>query len=150
MGCGRRPRYAKDVRASFADPTILPLYDVINLHTYAQVPRRPGASPWTRSYPEDPGIACLDEVDAAIAWRAAHAPEKAVWVTEFGYDACAPAAMARRSGWAARLDALPGIPARVSGLVTGSGAASEPEWRVAGETAITLQISESPCYLVFE
>ncbi len=97
-------KYAKDLRVSFADARILPLYDVINLHTYAQVPRRKGISPWTRSYPEDPAIAYLDAVDAAIAWRDGNAPEKAVWVTEFGYDACTPEAMSQRTGWAEKLD----------------------------------------------
>lgn len=60
------------------------LYDVINLHTYAQVE---GYPTWRRSYPEDPKIAYLKEVGDVIAWRNAHAPGKPVWITEFGWDA---------------------------------------------------------------
>lgn len=60
------------------------LYDVINLHTYAQVE---GYPTWRRSYPEDPAIAYLKDVREVIAWRDAHAPGKEVWITEFGWDA---------------------------------------------------------------
>jgi len=60
------------------------LYDVINLHTYAQVE---GYPTWRRSYPEDPAIAYLKDVRSVIAWRDANAPGKAIWITEFGWDA---------------------------------------------------------------
>jgi hypothetical protein len=84
---------------------LLPLYDVINLHTYSVIERQsPSESPWNRSYPEDPSIAYLKVVDEAISWRDQRAPGKQVWVTEFGYDACTPEAMKRRTDWALKLD----------------------------------------------
>ncbi len=97
--------YIQDVRGLYADPELLPLYDVINLHTYSVIDRKNLAeSPWNRSYPEDPLIAYLKIVDEAIAWRDQRAPGKEIWVTEFGYDACTPEAMARRTEWALKLD----------------------------------------------
>jgi hypothetical protein len=97
--------YSQDLRGLYAEPEILPLYDVINLHTYASVERKnPSESPWNRSYPEDPAIAYLQVVDEAIAWRDEHARDKEIWITEFGYDACTPEAMNRRHGWFLKLD----------------------------------------------
>ena len=97
--------YSQDLRGLYAEKDVLPLYDVINLHTYAAVERKnSGESPWNRSYPEDPSIAYLKVVDEAIAWRDAHAPGKEVWITEFGYDACTPEAMLRRKDWFLKLD----------------------------------------------
>jgi hypothetical protein len=61
-----------------------PLYDVINLHTYAFAEQYPT---WRRSYPEDPTIKFLTPVKETIAWRNANAPGKEIWVTEFGWDA---------------------------------------------------------------
>jgi serine/threonine-protein kinase ATR len=61
------------------------LYDVINVHSYAQTENWPT---WRRSFPEDPKL--LDyttRIDKLIAWRDAHAKGKPIWVTEFGYDA---------------------------------------------------------------
>jgi hypothetical protein len=60
------------------------LWDVLNLHIYAQVEPWPT---WRRSYPEDPGTKFVQTVDDASAWRDEHAPGKPIWVTEFGYDA---------------------------------------------------------------
>lgn len=60
------------------------LFDVINIHTYAQ------AEPWPtfkRSYPEDPKIPYLKEVRDVVAWRDSKAPGKGIWITEFGWDA---------------------------------------------------------------
>jgi hypothetical protein len=97
--------YSQDVRALYEDPATVALYDVLNIHTYAAAPRKPGKeSPWTRSYPEDPGIDYLKVVDEMVAWRDQHAPGKAVWITEFGYDACTPEAMKKREGWFLKLD----------------------------------------------
>ena len=97
--------YSQDLRGLYGEKDILPLYDVINLHTYASVERqKPTESPWNRSYPEDPAIAYLKVADEAIAWRNAHAPGKEVWITEFGYDACTPEAMSRRRDWFLKLD----------------------------------------------
>jgi hypothetical protein len=61
------------------------LYDVINVHSYAQTENWPT---WRRSFPEDPKL--LDyttRIDKLIAWRDANAKGKPIWVTEFGYDA---------------------------------------------------------------
>ena len=60
------------------------LFDAINIHTYAQVK---GWPTWERSYPEDPKIPYLKDVDAVIAWREKHAAGKQIWITEFGWDA---------------------------------------------------------------
>lgn len=60
------------------------LYDVINVHTYAFAEQYPT---WRRSYPEDPKIKYLKDVQDTIAWRNAHAPGKKIWITEFGWDA---------------------------------------------------------------
>lgn len=97
--------YSQDLRGLYGEKDIVPLYDVINLHTYAAVERRkPSESPWNRSYPEDSSIAYLQVVDEAIAWRNANAPGKEIWITEFGYDACTPEAMKRRRDWFLKLD----------------------------------------------
>jgi hypothetical protein len=67
----------RTLRGIYADQDILPLYDVINLHTYAAVERKNSdESPWNRSYPEDPDIAYLKMVDEANSWRNEHARAK--------------------------------------------------------------------------
>jgi len=97
--------YAQDLRILYADTQLLPLYDVINLHTYATIERtRPNESPWNRTFPEDTTVAYLKVVDEAIEWRDRFAPGKEIWVTEFGYDACTPEAMEKRKDWALKLD----------------------------------------------
>ncbi len=97
--------YCQDLRDIYTEKDILPLYDVVNLHTYASVERKTSSeSPWNRSYPEDPALAYLKVVDEAIAWRNGNAPGKEVWITEFGYDACTPAAMKGRRDWFLQLD----------------------------------------------
>ena len=60
------------------------LFDIINIHSYAQVE---GWPTWKRSFPEDPAIPYLKDINDAIAWRDKHAPGKQIWVTEFGWDA---------------------------------------------------------------
>ncbi len=60
------------------------LYDIINIHVYAE------AEPWPtfrRSYPEDPAIDFLPIVRDTLKWRDENAPSKEVWITEFGWDA---------------------------------------------------------------
>ncbi len=43
---------------------------------------------WKRSFPEDSRLPSYwKDVDNLIKWRNAHAPDKEVWVTEFGWDA---------------------------------------------------------------
>lgn len=97
--------YIQDIRTIYGDKDILPLYDVINLHTYAAVERKiPEESPWNRSFPEDPSIDYLKIIDEAIAWRDQNAVGKEIWVTEFGYDACTPEAMNKRADWFLKLD----------------------------------------------
>lgn len=61
-----------------------PLFDIITVHAYAQVE---GWPTWRRSFPEDPAIDYLARLRKVIAWRDAEAPGKAIWVTEFGWDA---------------------------------------------------------------
>lgn len=59
-------------------------YDILTLHVYAEIAEDPT---WQRSYPEDPRLLhYLDQVEALCRWRDQHAPEKEVWITEFGYD----------------------------------------------------------------
>jgi hypothetical protein len=96
--------YTKSLAETFGSPEIKKLYDVINLHVYAFKPKADGRSPWDRSYPEDPQIDYLKTVDAALAWRDKEAPGKEVWITEFGWDACTPAAMKNRKDWALKLN----------------------------------------------
>jgi len=62
-----------------------PLYDVLSIHTYPFAEQWPT---WRRSYPEDPSLDYLTNVQRLIDWRDTHAPGKPVWITEFGYDAC--------------------------------------------------------------
>lgn len=94
--------YSQDLKGIYSDSDILPLYDVINMHSYAAVPPKEG--PFNRSYPEDPRINYLKEIDKTIAWRDKYAPDKEIWITEFGYDASTPEAMERRTGWGLELD----------------------------------------------
>jgi len=61
-----------------------PLYDVLNIHTYAMVN---GWPEWKRSFPEDPAIPFLKGIEDLIAWRNQNAKGKEIWVTEFGWDA---------------------------------------------------------------
>jgi serine/threonine-protein kinase ATR len=59
------------------------LYDILNVHSYAFKDHWPT---WRRSYPEDPKIVYLKEIQSVIDWRNDHAKGKQVWLTEFGYD----------------------------------------------------------------
>jgi hypothetical protein len=96
---GPADKYSKSLQETFASPEMKGLYDVINLHVYAFKPKQEGRSPWDRSFPEDPAIDYLKTVDKAIAWRDREAPDKGIWITEFGWDACTDTAMKDRSGW---------------------------------------------------
>jgi len=75
-----------------------PLYDVLNIHTYAMVD---GWPTWRRSFPEDPSITFLKGVEDLIAWRNENAKGKEIWVTEFGWDASSkpPAATGDAAKW---------------------------------------------------
>jgi len=59
-------------------------YDVIAVHTYALADHWPT---YRRSFPEDPINVFLRRVKELIEWRDAHAADKPIWVTEFGWDA---------------------------------------------------------------
>ncbi len=60
------------------------LWDVLNIHIYAEVQPWPT---WKRSYPEDPAAKWIETLEKVIAWRDANAKGKELWVTEFGFDA---------------------------------------------------------------
>jgi serine/threonine-protein kinase ATR len=60
------------------------LYDILTIHTYAQLEAWPT---WRRSHPEDPALPrYLKDVTDLCTWRDVHAKDKPVWITEFGYD----------------------------------------------------------------
>lgn len=77
---GKSHAYAKSVTCVEG---LEALYDVINLHTYAEAEPWPT---WRRSYPEDTSLRYLKDVQDLIAWRDKQAPGKPIWITEFGYD----------------------------------------------------------------
>ncbi|MGO8699565.1 MAG: cellulase family glycosylhydrolase [Limisphaerales bacterium] len=78
---GKSGDYEKSVACVQESPE---LFDVLNVHSYAQLE---GWPTWQRSFPEDPRLPhYLQDVEALCQWRDAHAPGKPVWVTEFGYD----------------------------------------------------------------
>lgn len=97
-------KYSKSLDGTFSSKETKALYDVINLHVYPIKPKSKEYSPWDRSYPEDPALDYLKIVDETIKWRNRHAPGKEIWITEFGYDACTPAAMEKRTGWFKKLN----------------------------------------------
>lgn len=78
---GKSHRYAKSIECFEG---LEGLYDVLSFHCYPEVE---GWPTWRRSFPEDPSIPFLKEIRAMMEWRDAHAPGKAVWLTEFGWDA---------------------------------------------------------------
>jgi hypothetical protein len=74
-------KYEKSVKCVETFPQ---RYDVLNIHTYAQLENWPT---WRRSFPEDPKLPkFLRYVEALIRWRDEHARGKEIWITEFGYD----------------------------------------------------------------
>lgn len=78
---GKSGDYEKSVDCVAAFPE---LFDILNVHTYAQLE---GWPTWRRSFPEDPKLPhYLQDVENLCAWRDAHAPGKPIWITEFGYD----------------------------------------------------------------
>ena len=78
---GKSNDYAKNVSCVEKYPA---LYDVLNVHTYAMLENWPA---WRRSFPEDPRLPhYLQDISDICRWRDNNAPDKAVWVTEFGYD----------------------------------------------------------------
>jgi len=78
---GKSSDYEKSVDCVAGYPE---LFDVLNVHSYAQLE---GWPTWRRSFPEDPKLPhYLQAVAALCQWRDTHAPGKPVWLTEFGYD----------------------------------------------------------------
>lgn len=78
---GKSGDYEKSVECVAKFPE---LFDVLNIHTYAQLE---GWPTWRRSFPEDTELKhYLHDVAALCKWRDAHTPGKPVWITEFGYD----------------------------------------------------------------
>ena len=62
------------------------LFDVLNVHSYAQLE---GWPTWRRSFPEDPKLPhYLQDVAELCQWRDAHAPGKPVWLGESGNAQC--------------------------------------------------------------
>ncbi|MDB6136550.1 MAG: hypothetical protein JWM59_4793 [Verrucomicrobiales bacterium] len=59
------------------------LYDVIQIHRYAIAEQWPV---WRRSYPENPKVPFLSSIRELKEWRDKNAPDKKLWVTEFGWD----------------------------------------------------------------
>lgn len=80
VAVGKGDKYSKDVACLDGLESLI---DVLNVHTYAFAEQWPT---WRRSYPEDPSIPYLKQVQGVIDWRNVHAPGRPVWVTEFGYD----------------------------------------------------------------
>jgi len=81
MTTGKSGSYEKSVKCVAEVPE---LYDVLNVHSYAQLENWPT---WRRSFPEDPKLPKhLQDIEALCHWRDQHDPGKPVWVTEFGYD----------------------------------------------------------------
>lgn len=77
---GKEDKYSKDV-ANFAG--LEKYIDVVNVHTYAFAEMWPT---FRRSYPEDPKIKYLKQIQEMIDWRDQKVPGRKVWVTEFGWD----------------------------------------------------------------
>lgn len=77
---GKEDKYSKDIACLEGLESLI---DVLNVHTYSFVE---GWPTWRRSFPEDPSIRYLKQVQEIVDWRNARAPGRQVWVTEFGYD----------------------------------------------------------------
>jgi hypothetical protein len=78
---GKSGDYEKSVECVAAFPD---LFDVLNVHTYAQLE---GWPTWKRSFPEDPKLMnYLQDVEKLCKWRDIRTPGKPIWITEFGYD----------------------------------------------------------------
>lgn len=78
---GPSGRYSKSVDALKG---LEGLYDIVNIHLYAEIE---GWPTWRRSYPEDPKIKFREHLRNVLTWRKENAPDKELWLTEFGWDA---------------------------------------------------------------
>jgi hypothetical protein len=81
VNLGPSGRYSKSVDCLAG---LESLYDIVNIHNYAEIE---GWPTWKRSYAEDPGINFLKDIRHVLTWRNEHAPNKELWLTEFGWDA---------------------------------------------------------------
>lgn len=85
MTAGVTNQYNQPVQQVFNNQSVIDAVDVIAIQVYAQLE---GWPTWERSYPEDPAVLYyLNGVQELIDWRDANAPDKEIWITEFGYDA---------------------------------------------------------------
>lgn len=80
VALGTKDKYSKDIAGLKG---LEGLIDVLNVHVYSFVEHWPT---WKRSYPEDPSIEYLKQVQGMIDWRDKNALGRKIWVTEFGYD----------------------------------------------------------------
>jgi len=81
MNLGPSGRYSKSVDLLAG---LEGLYDVLTMHLYAEVDPWPT---WRRSFPEDPATKFVENLGHVLKWRADNAPNKQLWLTEFGWDA---------------------------------------------------------------
>ena len=78
---GKSDRYWKGIHV-FDD--LEGLFDAVQIHRYAIKDQWPI---WRRTYPEDASVPYLSSIRDLLDWRKKNAPEKEVWVSEFGWDA---------------------------------------------------------------
>ena len=83
---GPSGRYSKSVDSLAG---LESLYDIVNIHLYAEIE---GWPTWRRGAPEDPRTKFIEHLRSVLTWRAEHAADKELWLTEFGWDASTKAA----------------------------------------------------------
>jgi hypothetical protein len=81
MNLGTSGRYSKSVDCLKG---LESLYDILNIHVYAEIA---GWPTWRRGAPEDPETKFIEHLRSVLTWRAENAAEKELWLTEFGWDA---------------------------------------------------------------
>ena len=96
--------YTKNLDDTFGSPDMISLFDVINVHDYAFKEEEDRDGRWDRSYPEDPKINFLKNIDHVINWRNKNADNKEIWITEFGWDAVTDDMMDKREDWFKKLN----------------------------------------------
>ncbi|MGV3617280.1 MAG: cellulase family glycosylhydrolase [Fimbriimonas sp.] len=80
VALGKWDKYSKDVALLKG---LEPLYDVLNVHSYAFTEYYPT---WHRAHPESAKTKYLTAIQEVIDWRNQNAKDKQIWLTEFGYD----------------------------------------------------------------
>jgi hypothetical protein len=81
VNLGPSGRYSKSIDALTG---LESLYDIVNIHLYAEIE---GWPTWRRGAPEDPRTKFIEHLRSVLTWRAEHAADKELWLTEFGWDA---------------------------------------------------------------